>query len=275
MGDILKRIRERLGTAGFAISIVALVVALGGGAYAATGALTAKERKEVKKIAQTEAKKFATAGPQGVPGSPGSAGPAGGKGDTGSIGPQGLPGPEGPIGPEGPKGKAGTSVTMIPITPNPANEHCPAGGAQFRVQPGEEPTFACNGEGGEGGGGGFPETLPSGRTEMGLWEVIGESGVTVGEGVKNAVATFSYHVPLATAPSETIVLESAKPPTPEEEEKCPGNPFEPKAVPGVLCLYPILAAPVKLESSAPLTFGAFLLFESTDKNAGAWAVTAE
>jgi Collagen triple helix repeat (20 copies) len=99
---VISRIHTKLGTASFIISIVALVAALGGGAYAASSGLSGKQKKEVTKIAQTEAKKFAAkpgaAGPQG------SAGAAGAKGDTG---PEGKQGPEGKPGPEGTEGKQG------------------------------------------------------------------------------------------------------------------------------------------------------------------------
>ena len=53
---MLTRIHRKLGTAGFVISIVALVAALGGGAYAASGGLTGKQKKEVEKIAKKYAK---------------------------------------------------------------------------------------------------------------------------------------------------------------------------------------------------------------------------
>lgn len=264
----MNKIRERLGTAGFVISIVALLVALGGGAYAATGALTGTQKKEVKRIVQTEAKKFATGGPQGPPGSAGANGPAGAKGDTGAAGAQG---PAGPAGAEGMRGKAGTSVTNIPIAPNSSNEHCPAGGAEFRVGTGE-PTFACSGEGGEGGGGGFPETLPSGRSERGYFEVLGEGGLVIGEA---AVTTISFPFPLATPPAEALVINTEA--SQEEKDKCPGEFLEPKATVGVLCLYRGFANEEKLTVTAalPSTFGALLQFPKTAQAFGTWAVTAE
>jgi hypothetical protein len=98
---VISRIHGRLGTAGFVISIVALVAALGGGAYAASGGLTGKQKKEVEKIA----KKYA--GKPGATGATGAAGPAGAKGDTGANGAGGLTGPEGTPGPQGPKGEPG------------------------------------------------------------------------------------------------------------------------------------------------------------------------
>ncbi|MCW2987260.1 MAG: hypothetical protein JWM24_198, partial [Solirubrobacterales bacterium] len=49
-----RRLREPFGKAGLTVGVIALVMALVGGAYAA-GALTGKQKKEVEKIA----KKFA------------------------------------------------------------------------------------------------------------------------------------------------------------------------------------------------------------------------
>jgi hypothetical protein len=92
---MLQRIHGKLGTAGFIISIVALVAALGGGAYAASGGLSGKQKKEVEKIA----KKFA--GKPGAPGAPGSPGPAGAAGAKGDVGPAGTNGTNGTNGKNG------------------------------------------------------------------------------------------------------------------------------------------------------------------------------
>jgi hypothetical protein len=128
---MLRRIQQRLGTAGFVLSVVALFVALGGGAYAASGALTGKQKKEVTKIAQIEAKKFA--GKQGAPGSTGAQGPAGTAGANGKDGANGAAG----VGIEGKQGAEGKQG---------------------------EP-----GKAGKNGLTGFTKTLPSGETETGVW----------------------------------------------------------------------------------------------------------
>jgi hypothetical protein len=98
---VISRIHSKLGTAGFIISIVALVAALGGGAYAASGGLNGKQKKEVEKIA----KKYA--GKPGATGPAGPAGSAGGKGDNGAPGAAGKDGAEGKVGPTGPQGPQG------------------------------------------------------------------------------------------------------------------------------------------------------------------------
>jgi hypothetical protein len=92
---MIHRIRTQLGSAGLAVAIVALVVALAGTALAAKQVFTKQQEKQIVKIA----KKYA--GKDGAPGAAGPQGAAGAKGDTGA------PGPEGPRGPEGPQGEPG------------------------------------------------------------------------------------------------------------------------------------------------------------------------
>jgi len=101
---MLKRIHNKLGTAGLVVAVVALVAAVAGTAFAA-GGLTKKQEKQVVKIA----KKYA-----GKQGPKGDAGP---KGDTGPAGPQGAhgdPGPKGDTGSQGAEGPAGPTETELP-----------------------------------------------------------------------------------------------------------------------------------------------------------------
>jgi len=74
---------------------LAVALAVTGGAWAASGGLSGKQKQEVKKIA----KSFQGKGPQG---------PAGSQGAAGSQGPAGL---QGPKGDQGVNGKAGTFST--------------------------------------------------------------------------------------------------------------------------------------------------------------------
>jgi Collagen triple helix repeat (20 copies) len=99
---MLESIHARLGTAGFVLSVVALVVALGGGAYAASGGLTGKQKKEVEKIAKSVSK-------PGKTGATGPAGPAGAKGDAGAAGGNGAAGTNGTNGINGTNGTNGTT----------------------------------------------------------------------------------------------------------------------------------------------------------------------
>jgi Collagen triple helix repeat (20 copies) len=105
---MFNRIHQKLGTAGFVISIVALVAALTGGAYAA-GGLTKSQEKQVTKIAQKEAKKYA--GKQGPAGPAGPGGAAGAKGDAGARGDAGATGAPGTSGVPGAPGKEGSPWT--------------------------------------------------------------------------------------------------------------------------------------------------------------------
>jgi hypothetical protein len=104
---MLKRIHNRLGTAGLAVAVVALVAAVAGTAFAA-GGLTKKQEKQVVKIA----KKYA--GKQGKDGAAGPAGPQGAKGDPGPKGDQGPKGDAGGQGPQGEEGPAGPTETQLP-----------------------------------------------------------------------------------------------------------------------------------------------------------------
>lgn len=78
-----KRLQRALGPGGLIVAIIAVVLALGAGAYAASGGLTGKQKEEVKKIAR----KFA-----GRNGANGAAGPAGPGGQPGAAGAQGATG---------------------------------------------------------------------------------------------------------------------------------------------------------------------------------------
>ena len=86
---MLRRTHDKVGTAGFVIAIMALVVALGGVAYAALPGLNSKQKKQVKNIA----KQFA--------GQPGAAGPKGDQGPKGDAGAPSAPGKDGENGEDG------------------------------------------------------------------------------------------------------------------------------------------------------------------------------
>jgi Collagen triple helix repeat (20 copies) len=109
----MKKVHDRLGSAGLIVAVVALVAALGGSAFAALPGLNSKQKKQVKSIAQSEAKKFAgagPAGPQGAAGAPGAKGDAGAKGDPGAKGATGSEGPAGPTETKLPPGETLTGV---------------------------------------------------------------------------------------------------------------------------------------------------------------------
>jgi len=152
--NLLKRLKRRIGAngPGLTVAVIAMLVALTGGAFAASGALTSTQKKEVKKIAQAEAKKFATAGPAGATGSTGAPGT---KGDSGA------------------KGTDGKSIEITPISPGEELECEGNGGASVKKEGAPSGIEVCNGEKGAKGEEGSPWTLgsnlPPGAIETGSW----------------------------------------------------------------------------------------------------------
>jgi hypothetical protein len=250
---MLRRIREPFGKAGLIVAVIALVAALAGGAYAAN-ALTGKQKKEVKNIAKEFAGKDGAQGPAGQPGAPGP------KGDAGANGSNGKDGKNGENGKDGEDGKDGESVNVIPLSSGDAN--CANGGAKFNNLTGS--AYACNGV--SGGGGELPDT------QGGYWEVQGESGLVIADIF--AVSTISFSLPLDTAPTETVLINPDA--SEAEKDKCPGNPDEPEATPGVLCLYKAFGPPALTPANGGATkFGAVLFFTKTVQAYGSWAVSTE
>jgi hypothetical protein len=263
---MLQRIHEKLGTAGFIISIVALVAALGGGAYAASGGLTKKQKKEVETIS----KKFA-----GAPGSPGA---PGAKGDTGAAGGNGT------NGSNGTNGAPGTSVTNTPLAKG--NVNCPEGGAEFKVGSGAA-TRACNGTTG------FTSTLPPEKTETGTWSVT----IPPTKEFFEFVSEISFPIPLPEA-GKAVYFNAEQVLNEEFSEGCSWKLEEANAVPkstkpGTLCVFaqeeemakttgPQLKAPG--ENISPGKYGpagsAMFFTKETNTVAskavayGTWAVTA-
>lgn len=118
----VSKLHERLGTAGLAVAIVALVVALAGVAIAAPKFVT---KPEAIKIAKKYAGKDGSTGPQGP------AGPKGDKGDTGAAGAKGATGPVGATGSAGAAGATGTTgPTGATGAPWPAGGTLPSGATE-------------------------------------------------------------------------------------------------------------------------------------------------
>lgn len=107
---MFSRIHARLGTAGFVVAILAVIVALAGTAFAAAG-LNSKQKNEVKKIAQ----KYA--GKTGAPGAAGAQGPKGDSGARGAIGPEGPPGQDGQDGLDGEAGVCSVTIPECKLPP--------------------------------------------------------------------------------------------------------------------------------------------------------------
>lgn len=97
---MFSRIHGKLGTAGLVVSVVALVAALGGAAWAASdNHLSGGEKKEAVKIAKKYAGKRGATGPQGP---------------AGANGKDGAPGLTGPRGLQGESGEAGACSKANP-----------------------------------------------------------------------------------------------------------------------------------------------------------------
>ena len=257
-------LRNRFGIPGV-ISVIALVFAMFGGAYAASNTSGGG-----KATASAKAKK----GPRG---------PKGAKGDTGPAGPSGPVGPAGPAGPKGDAGAAGsngTSVTSKTVPPSSATcNH--NGGSEFTSASGT--TTACSGEEGEKGDEGEPwtdgGTLPPGATETGEWGTYG--GV-----VGNLTIPMQFNIPLASEPTTTFLKEGESSAT-----GCPGiSNGLPTAEPGHFCIYTVYeeeVTPVGIFHADPSS-GVFVLGASKVgallrtacgavycSEAGVWAVTGQ
>ncbi|HEX4464594.1 MAG TPA: IPT/TIG domain-containing protein [Solirubrobacterales bacterium] len=191
--NALGRLKRRLGAngPGIAVAVIAIVLAVTGAAYAAGGAFTSSQVKEVKAIIKKEAKKLR--GPQGKQGAPGSQGSPGAKGDKGD---NGAPGAAGAAGKNG----AGVNVISIDEGEPECNE---LGGALVEKEGASSAAEVCNGARGLQGVKGEPWTpnnaLPAGATETGTWSfnAFGGSGKTV-------FVPLSFPIPLTPKPESPL-----------------------------------------------------------------------
>jgi hypothetical protein len=183
-------------------------------------------------------------------------------GPAGAAGFQGPPGAQGSAGVQGAKGESG-----------------PAGAAGAQGLKGETGAPGANGkEGSPWSAGG---TLPSGKTETGVWSISG-AREDVTPTPRAVVGSF------AIALSEPPVANVVGPGEGEGEPKanlpagCKGNVTEPKANPGNLCIFESAAFNVEIQASrvAAGTAGAWVgiavpNFEEPYAIYGSWAVTAK
>ncbi len=264
---MLSRLREHLGGAGLIVAIVALSVALAGGAIAANGG-----SGDGKATASAKAKK-GPRGPKGPKGDPGPAGPAGpagpqgAKGDTGAAGSNGSNGSDGAAGAKGATGPTGSAGTA---------------GAK-----------GATGVTGPTGFSGFTATLPPGQTETGTYSIISEDGEPQILELPYAVGNISFAIPLAAPLDDSHVkyAPNAGPlPTECENPAHAGtaSAANPEASPGYLCVYGGLISGnldvSAMEILTPSGFGpgadvsgTLLLQEIEASEAygnGTWAVTA-
>jgi len=179
-------LRNRFGIPGV-ISIIALVFAMAGGAFAAKSLNSGGS-----KATSSASGKKGPRGPRGKQGPAGPAGPqgpAGAKGDTGAAGANGTNGTNGTNGAAGPTGATGK---------NGATGATGGAGATGVTGVGGVGTPGATGATGATGETGFTETLPSGAIEVGSWSgTVGPSGLDF--------APLSFPIPLSADLEETKV----------------------------------------------------------------------
>jgi hypothetical protein len=251
----LRALREPFGKAGLTVGVIALVMALVGGAYAA-GGLTKSQEKQVTKIAKKYAGKPGAAGPQGSPGAAGAAGKDGSNGSNGT------------------NGTNGTSAEAASFSGSKGT--CTEGQGGIEVKSAKPVTYVCNGQTG------FTETLPSGKTETGAW--LGESGTA-----KLIRFSISFPIPLEAAleTAQTHFVTAEQVANSTIPTGCAGSPTKPEAAPGNLCLFEgsvggftegigfATRADTNEGGAAPT--GAVVVHQTPAENTvynGTWAVTA-
>jgi hypothetical protein len=201
------RLRKQFSPTAMVLSMIAIVLCMGGAAIAASGGLNGKQKKEVKAIA----KSFQGTGPAGVAGT------------NGTNGKDGAPGAKGE---NGTNGKDGKSVAVSEVS------NCAEGGITVKVEGSAEEHEVCNGaEGPEGALGTAGTTLPSNATETGAWSfgLVGEGGFTR--------VPVSFPIPLAGELPETSVHLEPVGFSGTAGENCPGSAASPAAKAGHLCVY--------------------------------------
>lgn len=271
-------IRRRL-TATNGVLVVALVLMMSGGAYAASKALITSTKQISPKVLKELKGANGVNGRNGTNGSSGAQGPQGEKGqqgEKGAIGPMGpsgsgagglgATGPQGVAGATGPTGSAGSVGATGPTGKEGATGK-------------EGPTGKTGATGPTGG------MLEQGKTERGTFALT-MSGIQHKERNEGA-ASISFPIPVTPLPEQVEVL--------NEEEKtnanCPKRkPAEAKE--GVLCVYieterPLAdegkAAPTYLSPAIAEPFGYVLEFTTGEEGHpgtqgyayGEWAVTAK
>jgi hypothetical protein len=272
-------LRNRFGIPGV-ISVIALVFAMLGGAYAASN-----DGGGGKATASAKAKR----GPRGPKGATGPAGPAGAQGPAGPAGPVGA------NGANGEKGATGTNGTSVTVTNEASNPSAPCGiPGGIKVKSANPDAFVCNGEDGAPGIDGSPwtldGTLPSGATETGVWSFSGIKNTEPPSSYPlfGALSSISFTIPLAAPLDSGHVVFVPTPAAAENPDPthCAGSAASPSAVSGYLCVYeqtsgglsnPLVLAPNSLQKGTGKT-GTLVVYPSVSSELapfayGTWAVT--
>jgi hypothetical protein len=273
---MISRIHNKLGTAGFVISIIALVAAMTGGAYAALSSSDKQlVKKESKKFSKQFSKQFALPGAPGAAGPAGPAGPKGDKGDKGDQGTQGNPGNPGPPGTPGADGTfsteplpAGESLTGIwSVT---GNAHVSPAAISFPIQVSPAPTAVVQSE--------FAGSPIGAELKNGSVAVFGPYSCTgdFGEPTNPNCIIFG---------EESEWFERLQESKEAWEAACSGSAAAPKADSGFLCVYKgdgenfteaLFDPSTAAKSNAATEFGATVPYTFTSGGGyirGSWAVT--
>ena len=201
--SVLRKIKKHF-TPALGVAFVALVFAVTGVSFAATGGGSSTGGSHATLTASAAKSKAKTkAGPRGP------AGPKGATGATGATGPAGATGPGGPAGAAGAKGENGGAGTN-----------------------GTNGTNGEPGKPGKPGAEGSPWTdggvLPPEKTEKGTW------GFSTRTPLTTLIVSVSFPIPLGEELAATAVHYVGPG---ETVTDCPGSVQEPKAAPGNLCVY--------------------------------------
>jgi hypothetical protein len=218
------RMRKHLTYANVTVTI-ALVLAMSGGAYAASKYVINSTKQINPKVLKSLVGKTGANGAQGPAGAAGPAGAPGAKGEAGPAGPAGIAGEKGA---QGEKGTAGT------------NGFNGTSGAKGPAGP-TGPSGATGSPWTDGG------TLPTGSTETGQWSVSVEVGKVNGGAIPFVTASISFPIPLEKAldeehshfvgPEEGEGESNEKLPEMDGKKVCSGNVKEPKAASGNICIF--------------------------------------
>jgi hypothetical protein len=289
---MLSRLRNRMSYANVTATL-ALFFAMSGGALAASHYLITSTKQISPKVLSSLKGANGKAGSNGAQGAPGAQGSQGPQGPAGTNG-TGIKGETGGPGSPGSPGANGKSVVA---GEEAKGGYCKEGGANFEVEGSGSKVYACNGEGGSGGGG-LPKTLPSGATETGYWLMTPVVGAGAGE------VAISFPIPLAArftgewthshfiAPNGLELSEAGQQYHEIASTTCKGSVENPEAAPGNLCVYTsglektsvgeehvptFLSFEGKAYIEGVGTAGTVLLFGGVVEGAsgrGAWALTA-
>jgi len=259
---MLSFVRRCLTFANVVLTLV-LVFAMTGGAFAAGKFLITSTKQISPKVLKS------------LHGKAGKSGPVGAAGAQGPVGPAGPAGPQGPAGGKGENGSSGANGTSATTESFTGKLHgCETGGVLVKSASPE--ASVCNGKNGTTG---FTATLPSGKTEEGVWATV--IGAPVAFGTGYGPVPISFTIPLAAALSEANVEIKAEGFKGAAGENCPGEAGEPQAAAGFLCVYTTTdqTAEVSHVVQSTTAAGVVILIAGSKEigslASGTWAVTAE